>query len=144
MTSFPKPSKGSALLERRHKRAAIVAHEKAEKAKVVARDGAKTCRLVPHCPERDKFETAHLDDKGMGGDHGNRTDAATMVRSCFWHHQGSRSLHSKDLRVEYLTPEQANGPIEVWSRVPPGDNRHGSWYLLKRETSCGVNARDCV
>ena len=142
MTSFPKPSKGSALLERRHKRAAIVAREKAEKAKVVARDGSQVCRVSPGCREKEHFETAHLDNKGMGGDRGHRTTAATMIRSCFLHHRGPHSLHSKDLRVEYLTPEQANGPIEVWSRVPSGDDMRGSWYLLKRETSCGVNARD--
>lgn len=138
MTLLPKPAKGSAFLERREKRAKVKAHETAEKAKVVKRDGQKACRLVPHCPEREKFETAHLDDKGMGGDHGLRTDAAIMIRSCLFHHQGRWSLHSKDIRVEYLTPEQANGPIEVWGREPIS----GQWYCIKRESSCGVSERD--
>ena len=136
-----KPAKGTALLERRAKKVAIKAHEQAEKAKVVKRDGAKVCRLVPHCLEREKFETAHLDDKGMGGDHGLRTDAAIMIRSCFFHHQGPWSLHSHDLRVEYLTPELANGPIEVWGRGE-GPEQFNGWYLVKRESVCGVTERD--
>lgn len=133
----PKPAKGTALLERRANRAEIVAHEKAQKAEVVARDGSHTCRLVPNCPEREKHETAHLDDKGMGGDHGTRTTADTMIRACLFHHQGRWSLHSGDLRVEYLTPEKANGPIEVWGRDP-----QGQWYCLKREVRCGEVERD--
>ncbi len=134
----PKPERGSALLDRRQQRADRLAHEREEKDKVRRRDGEHTCRLVPGCKEREKHETAHLDDKGMGGDHGNRTDAALMVRACFFHHQGPWSLHSKDLRVEYLTDAQCNGPIEVWARDPETN----AWYLLKRETACGVNERD--
>jgi hypothetical protein len=134
---FPKPAKGSALLKRRELRAEILAHEKEEKAKVVKRDGPKVCRLVPHCEEREKFETAHLDDKGMGGDHGIRTVASRMIRSCFWHHQGARSLHSKDLRVECLTDRGTDGPVEVWATDATGD-----WFLLKRETAVNVAERD--
>jgi hypothetical protein len=134
---FPKPAKGSALLDRRDKRAAIKAHEAEEKAKVVKRDGLKTCRLVPHCTEREKFETAHLDDKGMGGDHGIRTTADRMIRSCFWHHQGARSLHSKDIRVECLTDKGTDGPVDVWAT-----DENGIWYLLKHEVAVGVSERD--
>lgn len=133
---YPKPAKGTALLERREKRAAIKAHEHAEKAKVVKRDGSKVCRLVPGCTEKEKFETAHVNDKGMGGDHGIRSTADQMIRSCFFHHQGVFSLHSGDLRVEMLTPEGTNGPIEVWAQGDQG------WYLLKRETACGQTERD--
>ncbi len=133
----PKPAKGTALLERRAQRAEIRTHEQTEKAKVVARDGSKTCRLVPQCREREKFETAHLDDKGMGGDHGNRTTADTMIRACFWHHQGRWSLHSHDLRVEYLTTLKADGPIEVWAT-----GEDGREYLVKRELALGVHERD--
>jgi hypothetical protein len=132
-----KPAKGSALLDRRDKRAQIKAHEATEKAKVVKRDGLKACRLVPTCQEREKFETAHLDDKGMGGDHGNRTSADRMIRSCFFHHQGPWSLHSNDLRVDCLTPEGTDGPVEVWAR-----DEHQQWYLLKRETAVNVVERD--
>ena len=133
-----KPPKGTARLERRERRADIRAHETAEKAKVRVRDGAAYCRLVPHCTEREWFETAHLDDKGMGGDHGNRTTADTMVRACGFHHQGAWSLHSGDLWVEYQTPLKANGPIEVWGRHP----ETGETYLVGRERAVGVWERD--
>lgn len=136
--ALQKPAKGTALLERRENRAAIKAHEAEQKAQVVKRDGSKHCRLVPHCTEREKFETAHLDDKGMGGDHGIRTTANSMIRSCFFHHQGPWSLHSKDLRVEYLTDRGTDGAIEVWGR----DQKTGAWYSVKKESACGVEDRD--
>lgn len=133
-----KPGKGSAILDRREARAARLQHEREQKELVRKRDGDHVCRLVPGCMEREKHETAHLDDKGMGGDHGIRTDAALMVRACFFHHQGPWSLHSKDLRVECLTADQCNGPIDVWAR----DQVTNAWYLLKHETACGQVERD--
>jgi len=123
--------------QRDDRKAAIRAHEDAEKAKVRKRDGACYCRLVPGCVERHLFETAHLDAKGMGGDHGVRTVAELMVRGCFFHHRGNWSLHSKDLRVAYLTPEKANGPIEVWGKAETGEE-----YLVGRESAVGVWERD--
>lgn len=133
----PKPAKGSAILARRQAREKIRAHEATEKAKVVKRDGSKVCRLIPSCAERQKFETAHLDDKGMGGDHGIRSTADRMIRSCFFHHQGAWSLHSKDLRVVCLTDLGTDGPIEVWAR-----DEQGQWFMVKRESSAGVLERD--
>lgn len=138
MLQFGKPTREQALLERRELRAKRRTHERNEKADIVARDGSRYCRLVPHCPEREKFETAHLEDKGMGGDPaGLRTQSALMVRSCFFHHQGNWSLHSKDLRVEFLTEEKADGPIQVWGR----DDR-GEWYLVGLERQVGIWERD--
>lgn len=135
--ALAKPAKGSALLERRGKRAEIRTHEQTEKAKVVKRDGAKVCRLVPNCPEKEKFETAHLDAKGMGGDHGIRTTADRMIRACLFHHQGVWSLHSMKLRVECLTDRGTDGPIEVW-----GHDANGQEYMVKRESAAGVLERD--
>lgn len=135
--AFPKDSKEDGVLRRRQQRAELEAHEKKEKAKVVKRDGSHVCRLVPGCQEREKHETAHLDDKGMGGDHGLRTLAELMVRSCFFHHQGKWSLHSGDLRVVYLTELKANGPIEAW-----GKDQNGQWFMLGRETAVGQWERD--
>lgn len=132
-----KPAKGSALLKRREERAAIKAHEAEQKALVVKRDGSKVCRLVPNCSEREKFETAHLDSKGMGGDHGIRTTADRMIRSCFFHHQGVWSLHANRLRVDCLTADGTNGPVEVW-----GTDENDQWFLVKRESACGVLERD--
>ena len=132
-----KPARGSHILARRQKRADLKAHEGREKARVVRRDGLHSCRLVPGCREKEKHETAHLDDKGMGGDHGIRTTADRMIRACFWHHQGVWSLHSKDLRVECLTDAGTDGPIEVW-----GQDEYGGWFMVKREIAVGISERD--
>lgn len=132
-----KPAKGSALLDRRDRKAKIVAYEKQQKAKVVQRDGSHTCRLVSGCTERTHHETAHVHDKGMGGDHSLRSSSADMVRSCLFHHRGAWSLHSGDIKVEMLTEAGADGPIEVY-----GKDKHEQWYLLKREVRCNEVERD--
>lgn len=107
----PKPCKGSALIARRDRQRAIRAHEAREKAKVRARD--VRCRW-PECANcrdyKPRLEAAHLDDKGMGGDHGERTQADRMILLCFLTHQGPRSLHSGDLRIEPLTERGTDGP----------------------------------
>jgi len=109
--AVPKPSKGSALIARRQRQKAIKAHEEAEKRKVRQRD--VVCRW-PGCTNcrdyKPRLEVAHLDDKGMGGDHGNRTSADRMILLCFLTHQGPRSLHSGDLRIEPLTEQGTDGP----------------------------------
>lgn len=137
MLGFPKPAKGTVILERRDKRAAIRTHETTEKAKVVKRDGMHSCRLIPGCIEKEKHETAHVFDKGMGGDHGHRSDASLMLRACLFHHRGSRSMHSGDIRVELLTERGTDGPIEVWMK-----DERGGWFMCKREVACNVSERD--
>lgn len=132
-----KDSREDGVRKRREQKASVRSYEQMEKAKVVKRDGAYHCRLVPGCRERSLYETAHLDNKGMGGDRGLRSNADQMVRTCFFHHQGKWSLHSNDLRVEYLTPEKANGPIEVW-----GKDEDGREFLVGREVAVGQWERD--
>lgn len=111
--ALAKPSKGSALIERREKRKAIVAFENTEKAKVRIRD--KQCRW-PDCDYCRKYkpslEVAHLHDKGIGGDHGNRSTADQMVLLCALRHQGPVSLHSGMARIEPVTARGANGPLK--------------------------------
>lgn len=135
--SLVKLSREDGKRKRDKAKAEIRNKEKEQKALVVKRDGSHYCRLIPQCDEKIQFETAHLEDKGMGGDHGLRTDAAIMVRSCYFHHRGNWSLHSNDLRVEYLTNEKANGPIQIWGRMSTGE-----WYLVGREKAVGVWERD--
>lgn len=110
-TACHKPAKGSALMARRERQKAIRSHEDAEKRKVRVRD--VTCRW-PNCPNcrtyKPRLEVAHLDAKGLGGDHGVRTRADRMVLICFLSHQGPRSLHSGDLRIEPLTERGTDGP----------------------------------
>jgi hypothetical protein len=108
-TASPKPARGSLRAERKAKKNARESYEDAEKAAVRKRDG-DVCRW-PSCGSRDGIQTAHLQDKGMGGDHGNRTHRTTMIRLCFDHHLGPESLHSKDLRIEPLTERGTDGPV---------------------------------
>jgi len=109
--ALAKPPKGSVLIERRQKRKAIEAFEEAEKAKVRVRD--KQCRW-PECSYcrqfKPRLEVAHLADKGMGGDHGERSTADQMILLCFLRHQGPVSLHSGMVKIEPVTERGTNGP----------------------------------
>jgi hypothetical protein len=124
----PKPGKGSSLIARVARQKATRAHEAKEKAKVRARD--KRCRW-PECKNcRDyspRLEVAHLDAKGMGGDHGMRTTADRMMLLCYLQHQGVVSLHSGDLRIETLTPKGTNGPCRFLELVD------GAWKTVFTE-----------
>lgn len=103
------------MIQRREKRKAIVAFENAEKAKVRLRD--KVCRW-PECDYCRKYkpalEVAHLNDKGIGGDHGNRSTADQMVLLCQLRHQGPVSLHSGMVRIEPVTSRGTDGPLQFW------------------------------
>lgn len=111
-TNF-KPPKGSYLIARKDRRKKIQALEDAEKAKVRARD--RFCRW-PDCEDCRRYatrlEVAHLYDKGMGGDHGERSTADQMLLLCFLAHQGPRSLHSGDRRITPITNRGTNGPCK--------------------------------
>lgn len=134
---FPKDSREDGKRKRDAEKAKRRSDEQKEKTIVRKRDGAQYCRLVPNCSEQGPFETAHIDDKGMGGDHGIRSTSDQMIRSCFYHHRGNWSLHSNDLRVEFLTPDGANGPIQVLGRMSTGE-----WYVIGREKSVCEWERD--
>ena len=113
-------------MARRDRRRAIEAHEDAEKRKVRVRD--RVCRW-PNCPEcrryKSRLEVAHLDAKGIGGDHGERSTADRMVLLCMLVHQGPRSLHSGDRRIEPLTVAGANGPCAFYE----ADEQRG-WIVV--------------
>lgn len=113
MAASPKPAKGSALIERRERRKQVEAFEDAEKHKVRIRDRMQ-CRW-PACEYCRRYKNltlhvAHLDSKGIGGDHGMRSSADQMMLLCFLSHQGPRSLHSGDRRITPLTDRGTNGP----------------------------------
>lgn len=116
----PKPVKGAYALERHAKRQAIKRHEEQEKAAVRQRD--RVCRW-PACEYKalkPRLEVAHLDDKGMGGDHGARTARERMVLLCWLHHQGPTSLHSGALEIEPLTKRGTDGPVAFYRRAESG------------------------
>jgi hypothetical protein len=110
MTAPAKPAKGTAAREKRARRATIERQE--GKAKILAkvRDNY-TCRRCQRGPTSIGMEAAHVDDKGMGGDHGLRSsqpsDYVTLCRSC---HQGPRSVHSRHVVIE-CGPERGDGPV---------------------------------
>lgn len=112
MPAVPKPAKGSALIARREKRKQIDALEDAEKHKVRIRDRMQ-CRW-PACEYCRRYKNltlhvAHLNDKGIGGDHGIRSTADQMMLLCSLRHEGPISLHSGDCRITPLTELGANG-----------------------------------
>lgn len=110
-TATPKPFKGSGALERHARKLVIRNHERVEKDKVRKRD-RRRCRwpFCEHKALKPRLEVAHLNDKGMGGDHGERTTADQMILLCLLHHQGPRSLHSGNLEIRPQTNDGTNGP----------------------------------
>lgn len=144
--SFWKPAKGEYTLKQKSDRKAIVQSEKDVKAEVARRDGQKVCRLDPNCPHVKagvRVEGVHLDSKGMGGDKGVRTTPELMLRGCYIHHQGAKSIHSGHLRVQFLTDKKANGPIallrpEVEMQAKGRRLKKTVWVEFARELSINV------
>ena len=139
-----KPVKGAAVLKRKQTQRDIRQAEKDVKAEVTRRDGQKVCRLDPNCLHVKVgigVEGVHLDDKGMGGDHGVRTQRHLMIRGCAIHHRGAKSLHSGDLKVRYLTDKGTDGPIALERKVIEFDRDHKRierWEEFARERAIGV------
>jgi hypothetical protein len=111
-----KPAKGTRRLELLEKRRAVRSAEERAKDAVRRRDKYQ-CR-VPGCTFQKQgwaLHVAHLDDKGMGGDKQLiRSQVDRMICLCFPHHEGPRSLHSKDLRIEPETKRGMNGGCSFW------------------------------
>lgn len=123
---FPKPAKGESRAEKLALRAQIERLEARAKLSAKVRDGYQ-CR-VPGCTTDTKLwrlESAHLRDKGMGGDHGAHSHhRRDFVSCCYLHHQGRRSLHSGDLRAIPLTTDGGDGPVQ-WQEL-----RESGWTIL--------------
>lgn len=135
--TFTKPAKGSALLERRGRKAERNSHEKAEKRAVMLRDGHQ-CRW-PACEFRSlkvRIEAAHvMGHKGWGGNPANdRSERHMMLALCFLHHQGAVSLHSGDLRVESMTERHTDGPMAFYRKA-----ESGKWVCVAVESAIGVS-----
>lgn len=135
---MPKPSRLERRLSRTREQRDIAASEKREKAKVRRRDRA--CRF-PLCPCRRlglALHASHQDHKGMGGDRlGLRTTADQMILLCAARHkEAAFSVHNKNLRAVYLTPDRADGPIgweiEIDGQFQPlarEDRANGPWVM---------------
>lgn len=110
--ALAKPAKGSHLIERKQRRQAIVSHEDREKEKVRRRD--VKC-IWPNCEDcrryKPRLECAHGKAKGIGGDHGERSNASDMSLVCFLVHQGPKGMHQGYKRIRPLNKKLGhNGP----------------------------------
>ena len=116
--AVPKPPKGSMFMARKTKKAAIKSFEESEKRAVRIRDGHK-CRW-PGCRNgKDiRTEVAHLNDKGIGGDHSARSTRDQMMLLCFLCHQGPNSLHAKTRHIEPLTDRGTDGVCAFYELNP--------------------------
>lgn len=129
MLGFPKPARGTALLERKARRAQLTYAEDEQKGLCRKRD--KRCRY-PFCPYCRKYkdlipQAAHvLQAKGMSGDRtGERSTADKLMLFCPPIH-GLQEKH--DVQVYPLTEQGTDGACEFWRR---GEN--GQMYLIARE-----------
>lgn len=80
-------------------------------------------------------ESAHLKDKGIGGDHGKRSKPEDHVTVCQPVHQGPGSIHDKKKRITPLTEFKGFGACLFEEKVK------GKWVVAGEETSVGVMKR---
>ena len=141
-----KTSKAAARAARDAEKQDVKDKEDRNKSMARRRDGWQ-CRF-PRCAchrLRLHPEVAHCDgDKGMGGDHGTKSHVSQLICLCRARHRESRiSLHRKTLRIEFLTPEKADGPVKWWVDIAmladPYDQRP-AWVVLGYETAVHVLA----
>jgi hypothetical protein len=130
-----KPARGEAKAAHRERHATADTREARHKTAVRRRDSGRS-----RWPgdEGQPLEVAHLTHKGIGGDALTlRSVPLLMILVSRDVHQGPRSLTSGDLRVVFLTDEQANGPCAFLERV----SRVGNvWREVGRELWPGMLA----
>jgi hypothetical protein len=142
---------GETLAEyRERKRSARRTGEAAVKKDLRVRDGIG-CRWSGCDLWRRGFriDAAHLDAKGIGGDKLLiRTVLENMMRICAPHHVGPVSLHSGDLRIEFLTERKANGPCAFWRRDPKAkdgwslDGAEDEFTFMARRNEAATDSED--
>lgn len=140
-----KTSKEEARAERDGKKQAVKDKEDRNKTRARKRDGSM-CRF-PRCAclaKRLHPEVAHIEPKGMGGDHGERSDLWNLICLCKLRHQDSRiSIHAGTLRLEALSVNGTSGPVRWWANVAVLDNPHATpdqadWQCVAEETRLRV------
>jgi len=136
---FPKPTRGSALLERAARKAADKAAERAASDAAKKRDGYK-CRWPTVHTCLGGLEGAHIVDKSRGG--ANTPD--NIVTLCaYLHRRGPESIHGKQLKVECDSGDGAMGPLSFWRQTGEVDALGQPIYAcVARERSPGVVERD--
>jgi len=135
---FPKPSRGTALLEREHRKAALKAEEDAVIADAKRLDGFR-CRWPEQHKCRGGLEGAHVFlHRGMGGNPaGDRTTVEAILTVCAWiHRRGPESIDGKQLKVEAETAQGTRGPCAYYRSTPDG------WHMVARERAPFIYERD--
>ena len=135
---FPKPARGTALLERELRKSERKAAEDAAIREAKQRDGYR-CRWPEKHKCRGELEGAHVFlHRGMGGNPaGDRTAPELVLPVCAWmHRRGSESIDGKDLKVDAETAAGTAGPCSFWRRTERG------WHLVAREILPFVYERD--
>lgn len=141
-----KRTKEEARAEDRSVKQGVIVKESRNKSAARKRDGW-ACRF-PRCAcllLRLHPEVAHVDgDKGIGGDHGERSHVTQLMCLCKLRHQHGESrisLHRKTLRIEFLSPAKASGPVRWWVNVAVLDYPLTSvedWRVVAQERECRV------
>lgn len=99
-----KPAKGSYRLAQREQRAKVRTAEVFEKRAAKRRDGGQ-CRY-PGCDWQ---------KKGFALQQLIRSERRKLIAVCFMHHEGPCSLHSGDIRIVPVFPEQGtSGPCTFY------------------------------
>jgi len=128
-----KPQRGASVLARETRRAELDKQEREAKAETKRRDGYR-CRWPEDHKCRCGLEAAHIVDASLGGP----MEPSNLLSICGWlHRRGPESIHGKQLKVEPLTAEGANGPLSFWRK-----DAEGIFYLVAQERSIGIIERD--
>ena len=127
--SFEKAYKGQFRNERLDARAAIRTARLKAKADSKKRDGHK-CRWPHVCRKPVRLESAHLVNLSQGGE----DTTENLITLCLEVHQGRRSLHSQDRKIEPLTAAGANGPVAFYEK-----NEAGRMVHIASERAVGIS-----
>jgi len=132
-----KPAKGTARLALRIDRSKRRASEKDAKAAARLRDGYRN-RWPGNPNAGERLEVAHFQGKGMGGDHGLRSQLDNLITFDWLTHQGPQSIHSGHKRVIPLTRDGCSGPCAFFERNSLANGKFGHWKKVGEEISRGV------
>lgn len=132
-----KPAKGTARLKLREDRATRRESEKDNKAAARLRDSYRN-RWPGNPNAGERLEVAHFKGKGMGGDHGNRSQLKNLITFDWLTHQGPHSIHSTHKRVVPLTRKGCSGPCSFWERDALPGGKFGKWRKVGEEIRVGV------
>jgi hypothetical protein len=134
--SFPKPSRGSALVASRLRRRERKAAEDAVMRAAKQRDGHR-CRF-PWCDFRGlelPLDACHVRHRGMGGNPSGDRTATTDQLICFCRRHHGLYDAGTHFDIQPQTPKGCDGPVDF--TAPHGDS--GRWEVFAAETIIGIS-----